>query len=195
MIAGGHRSAGGFRPRPQANVAQPLGREADPAEHGRWLAVRGSPSMTSESSSGQAVRPQEGAGGRESSRSSRGWARRRSSSVRWESLDRFARASTAARPGLAVRRGRVPTTGRWAGRTSRGKDRTGRRAGCKVVPKRRYAGGTPSQLAIGMMYLLGRGVERDESRALRWFISVRAFATQPFLARASSSSPVSHSMI
>ena len=41
MIAGGHRSAGGFRPRPQANVAQPLGREADPAEHGRWLSVRG----------------------------------------------------------------------------------------------------------------------------------------------------------
>ena len=31
MIAGGHRS----------NVAQPLSREADPAEHGRWLAVRG----------------------------------------------------------------------------------------------------------------------------------------------------------
>ena len=143
MIAGGHRSAGGFRPRPQANVAQPLGREADPAEHGRWLAVRGSPSMTSESSSGQAVRPQEGAGGRESSRSSRGWARRRSSSVRWESLDRFARASTAARPGLAVRRGRVPTTGRWAGRTSRGKEsnRTTSRlqSGTKAPLRRGYS--------------------------------------------------------
>ena len=153
MIAGGHRSVGGFRPRPQANVAQPLSREADPAEHGRWLAVRGSPSMMSESEtrekgirlrevdprgpgpdqrsdcghvrrgasgvafptadgsgSGQAVRPQEGAGWRESSRSSRGWARRRSSSVRRESLGRFARASTAARPGLARRDERALAT-------------------------------------------------------------------------------------